>query len=167
MMANGPDGLAQPDQWSSTSSRWQSSAGDERSWKGVSDWEGSKWSTPTRGTSVGSECDTDQEWHLQSMRYGDGWAYSTQSHYKRAKPTHTDPEDGTTDSLLPLGSTSKAYDPRKDGSFWQRKDSGQGWSHSSSSSGYWRPRLRHERYLSSAAGGGLKQHGSVSTWKYS
>ena len=33
-----------------------------------------------------------------------------------------------------------------------RKDSGQDWSHSSSSSGHWRPRLRHERYFSSAAG---------------
>ena len=118
-------------------------------------WEGSKWSTPTRGTLVGSEYDADQEWHLRSMRYGDGWACSsTQSHYKRAKPTHTDPEDDrTTDSSLPLGSTSKTHDPRKDGSFWQRKDSGQRWSHSSSSSGYWRPRLRHERYFSSAAGG--------------
>ena len=109
---------SQPDQWSSNSSRWHSSAGDERSWKRVSDWEGSKWSTPTRGTLVGSEYDTDQEWQLRSMRYGDGWAYdSTQSHYKRAKPTHTDPEDDrTTDSSLPLGSTSKTYDPRKDGS---------------------------------------------------
>ena len=39
------------------------------------------------------------------MRYGDGWAYdSTQSHYKRAKPTYTDPEDDrTTDSSLPMG----------------------------------------------------------------
>ena len=83
---------SQPDQWSSTSSRWQSSAGDDRSWKGVSDWEGSKWSTPTRGTLVGSEYDSDQEWHLRSMRYGNGWAYdSTQSHYKRAKPTHQRP----------------------------------------------------------------------------
>ena len=56
-------------------------------------------------TLVGSEHDTDQEWHLRSMRYGDGWAYdSTQSHYKRAKPTYTDPEDDrTTDSSLPLG----------------------------------------------------------------
>ena len=49
------------------------------------------------------------------MRYGDGWAYgSTQSHYKRAKPTCTDPEDDrTTDSSLPIGSTSKTYDPRQ------------------------------------------------------
>ena len=48
------------------------------------------------------------------MRYGDGWASdSTQSHYKRAKPTHTDPEDDrTTDTSLPLSSTSKTYDPR-------------------------------------------------------
>ena len=104
---------SQPDQWSSSSSRWHSSAGDERSWKRVSDWEGSKWSTPTRRTLKGSEYDTDQEWHLRNMRYGDGWAYdSTQSHYKRAKPTCTDPEDDRmTDSSLPIGSTSKTYDP--------------------------------------------------------
>ena len=84
-----------------------------------------QWSedTPTRGTLVGSECDTDQEWHLRSMRYGDGWAYdSTQSHYKRAKPTHTDPEDDrTTDSSLPLGSTSKTYDPKKGWQFLAEK----------------------------------------------
>ena len=82
------------------------------------------------------------------MRYGDGWAYdSTHGHYKRAKPTQPDPEDAS-----PMGSTSKTYDPRKDGNFWERKDSGQEWSHSSSSSGYWRPKLRHEKYFSSAAG---------------
>ena len=74
------------------------------------------------------------------------------SHYKRAKPTQTDPEDRTADPSLPMGSTSKPYDPRKDGSFWKRKDSDQEWSHSSSSSGYWRPRLRHEKFFSSAAG---------------
>ena len=83
----------------------------------------------------------------------DGLIIPPQSHYKRAKPTYTDPEDDrTTDSSLPLGSTSKTYDPRKDGSFWQRKDSGQAWSYSSSSSGHWRPRMRHERYVSSATG---------------
>ena len=26
----------------------------------------------------GSEYDTDQEWHLRSMRYGDGWAHRLQ-----------------------------------------------------------------------------------------
>ena len=57
-----------------------------------------------------------------------------------------------TDTSLPLGSTSKTYDPGKDGSFWQRKDGGQDWSHSSSSSTQWRPRMRHARYFSSAAG---------------
>ena len=113
-----------------------------------------KVSTPTRGTLVGSEYDTDQEWQLRGMRYGDGWAHdSTHSHYKRAKPTYTDPEhDRIADPSLPLGSTSKTYDPRKDGNFWKRKDSGQDWSHSSSSPGHWRPRLRHEKYFSSAAG---------------
>ena len=49
---------------------------------------------PVGKTLKGSEYDTDQEWHLRNMQYGDGWAYdSTQSHYKRAKPTYTDPED--------------------------------------------------------------------------
>ena len=111
---------SQPDYWSS-SSKWQSSAGDDGSWKKVSDWEGSQWSAPTRRTLKGSEYDTDQEWQLRNMRYGDGWAYdSTQSHCKRAKPTYTDPEDDRmTDSSLPMGSTSKTYDPRKDGNFWQ------------------------------------------------
>ena len=145
---------SQPDQWSSSSAKWHSFAGDERSWKRVSEWDRSKWSTPTRSTLKGPACDTDQEWHLRNMRYGDGWAYdSTQSHYKIAKPTHTDPEDDrTTDSSLSMGSTSKTYDPRKDGSFWQRRDSGQSWSPYSTSSGQWKPRLRHERDFSSAAG---------------
>ena len=67
--------------------------------------------------------------------------------------THTDPEDDRMKgSSLPIGSTSKTYDPKKDGIFWQRKDGGQDWSHSSSSSGQWRPRLRHEKNFSSAAG---------------
>ena len=42
---------SQPDQWSSSSSRWHSSAGGECSWKQVSpEWDSSKWSTPTRRT---------------------------------------------------------------------------------------------------------------------
>ena len=45
---------SQPDYWSS-SFKWQSSAGDDGSWKKVSDWEGSQWSAPTRGTLKGSE----------------------------------------------------------------------------------------------------------------
>ena len=60
----------------------------------MSDWEGSQWSAPTRRSLKGSEYETDQEWQLRNMRYGDDWACdSTQSHCKRAKPTHTDPED--------------------------------------------------------------------------
>ena len=85
---------SQPDQWNDSSSKWLSSAGDDRSWKKVSEWEGSQWSAPTRRTLKGSDYETDQEWHSRNMRYGDGWAYdSTQSHYKRAKPTYTEPED--------------------------------------------------------------------------
>ena len=156
VMANGPDGLvtseSQPDHWSG-SSKWQSSAGDDSSWKKVPDWEVSQWSAPTRRTLKGSEYESDRDWQLQNMRYGEGWACdSTQSHSKRAKPTYTDPEDDRmTDSSLPIGSTSKTYDPEKD-SFWQRGDRGQNWSYSSSSSGQWRPRLWRERDISSAAG---------------
>ena len=145
---------SQPDQWSDSSSGWRSSAGDDRSWKKVSAWDGSQWSAPTRRTLKGSDYEADQEWHSRNMRYGDGWAYdSTQSHCKRGEPTKTDPEDDRmTDSSLPMGSTSKMYDPKKDGNFWQRKDSGQDWWHSSSSSGQWRPKLRHEKDFSSATG---------------
>ena len=103
---------------------------------------------PTRRTLKGSEYESDREWHLRNMHYGEGWACdSTQSHSKRAKPTYTDPEDDRmTDSSLPIGSTSKTYDPEK------QCDRGQSWSYSSSSSGQWRPRLWHERAISSAAG---------------
>ena len=124
---------SQPDHWSG-SSRWHSSAGDDSSWKKVSEWEGSQWSAPTRRTLKGSEFESDRDWRLQNLRYGEGWACdSTQSHSKRAKPTYTDPEDDRmTDSSLPIGSTSKTYDPEKDGNFWQRNDRGQNWSYSSS-----------------------------------
>ena len=74
-------------------------------------------------------------WEAPSMKQikNGRWAYdSTHIHYKRAKPTQTDPEDDrNADPSLPMGSTSKTYDPRKDGSFWKRKDSGQEWSYSS------------------------------------
>ena len=95
---------SQPDQWSSSSSRCIRLPAAKRSWNQVSpEWER-------------SEYDTDQEWQLRSMRDGNGWAYdSTHSHYKRAKPTQTDPEDDrTADPSLPSGSTSKTYGPRKD-----------------------------------------------------
>ena len=89
---------------------------------------------PTRRTLKGSDYEMDQEWQLRNMRYGEGWACdSSQSHYKRAKPTYTDPEDDRmTDSSLPIGSTSKTYGPKKDGNFWQSGDSGQNWSHDGS-----------------------------------
>ena len=63
---------SQPDQWSSSSAKWHSFAGYERSWKRTSEWDRSKWSTPNRSTLKGSEYGTDQEWHLRNMRYGDG-----------------------------------------------------------------------------------------------
>ena len=42
-------------------------------------------------------------------RYGEGWAHDpTYSHYKRAKPTYTDPEeDMKVDPSMPVGSKSK------------------------------------------------------------
>ena len=41
----------------------------------------------------------------------EGWAHDpTYSHYKRAKPTQTDPEDDkNADPSLPVGSTSKTF----------------------------------------------------------
>ena len=151
-MANGPDGLTISDSRSRISGAVAPPSGirlPATSAHGKKDLNGRGQSGLPR-----PEYDTDQEWHLRNMRYGDGWAYDfTQSHYKRGKPTYTDPEDDrTTDSSLPIGSTSKTYDPRKDGRFWQRNDSGQDWSCYSSSSQQWRPRLRHERDFSSAAG---------------
>ena len=88
------------------------------------------------------------------MKYCEGWAYdSSRSHYKRAKPTGTDPKDDRkADSTLPIGSTSKTYDPQSDYTMWQRKDSSQNWRHSTSSGDQWKPRLRHDRDLSSVAG---------------
>ena len=64
-----------------------------------------------RGLWVRPEYDAHREWQLRSMTHGDGWACdSTHSHYKRAKPTQTDPEgDSNADPSLPMGSTSKTY----------------------------------------------------------
>ena len=123
---------SQPDQWSDSSAKWMSPAGDDSSWKRASEWEGSQWSIPTKWTLKGSDYDIDREWHSRNMKYGEGWAYdSSRSHYKRAKPTGTDPEDdGKEDSALPIGSTSKTYDPQSDYTMRQRKDSGQNWRYS-------------------------------------
>ena len=145
---------SQPDQWSDSSAKWMSSAGDDSSWKRASEWEGSQWSIPTKWTLKGSDYDIDREWHSRNMKYGEGWAYdSSRSHYKRAKPTGTDPEDDRKeDSALPIGSTSKTYDPQSDYTMWQRKDSNQNWRQSTSSGDQWKPRLRHDRDLSSVAG---------------
>ena len=77
------------------------------------------------------------------------------SQYKRAKPTHTDPEDDRyVDPTLPSGSTSKTCNPRADSQFWQKKstDGDPGSSSSSVSSTQWQPRLRAEKDLSTVAG---------------
>ena len=98
-------------------------AGDGRAWKyksyKSSEWDGSKWSTPTAKFLSASDYDTDRDWHARTMRYGEGWAHDpTYSQQKRAKPTHTDPEDDMqTDPLMPIGSTSKTWNPGTDGQF--------------------------------------------------
>ena len=88
------------------------------------------------------------------VRYGEGWAYdSSRSYYKRAKPTGTDPENGRkADSTLPMGSTSKTYDPQNDYAMWQRKDGDQYWKRATSSGDQWKPRLRQDGEMSSVAG---------------
>ena len=46
----------------------------------------------------------------------------TWSQYKRAKPTHTDPEDDMkVDSAIPVGTTSKTWNPKADDQFWHRQ----------------------------------------------
>ena len=68
-------------------------------------------------------------------------------------PTGTDPEDDRrADPTLPIGSTSKTYDPQNDYTMWQRKDSNQYWKQAASSGDQWRPRLRSEAEMSSVAG---------------
>ena len=89
------------------------------------------------------------------MRYGEGWAHdSTYGQQKRAKPSHTDPEDDMkVDPSMPIGSRSKTYNPRTDGQVWpSQSGSGEEWTHSSASSSKWKPRLRTEKYFSSVAG---------------
>ena len=72
---------------------------------------------------AGSDFETDRKWHASTMRYGEGWANDpTWSQYKRAKPTYTDPEDDTrADATMPIGTTSKTWDPRADSQFWHRQ----------------------------------------------
>ena len=85
-----------------SSTKWHASAG------GADAGSKTKWSTPTARNLVGSHDDTDHEWHARTMRYGEGWAHDpTWNQQKRAKPTHTDPEDDMkVDPMMPA-STSK------------------------------------------------------------
>ena len=115
------------EKWDYRSSKWHSSAGDERAWKyksyDSSEWDGSKQSGPTSRNSSGSGHDTDNDWHPRTMRYGEGWAHDpTYSQYKRAKPTTLTQR---ADPSMPVGSTSKTHNPRTDGQFWKQADSGQ------------------------------------------
>ena len=80
-------------------------------------------------------------WHARTRRYGEGWARDpTYSQQKRAKPTYADPEDDMkVDPSMPMGSTSKTYNPRADGQLWpSQSGSGEEWTHSSASSSKWR-----------------------------
>ena len=68
-----------PDSHSRTSGRdssakWVSSAGDDGSWKQTLEiqWEGSRWTAPTKWTLRGSDYDMDKEWHSRYMKYGEG-----------------------------------------------------------------------------------------------
>ena len=81
---------------------------------------GVKQPTPTTRNLSRSDYDTDRDWHARTMRYGEGWAHDpTHSQQKRAKPTHTDPEDDMkVDPAMLTGSTSKTHNPRTDGQFW-------------------------------------------------
>ena len=82
-----------------------------------------------------------------------GLTIPPRSRYKRAKPTGTDPEDDRrADPTLPAGSTSKTYDPQRDYTMWQRRDSNQYWKQAASSGDQWRPKLRSETEMSSVAG---------------
>ena len=119
VMASGPDGLVTLDSHSLNSGVIALRSGYRQPattvhGRGASEWEGSQWSIPTKWTLKGSDYDIDREWHSRNLKYGEGWAYdSSRSHYKRAKPTGTDPEDDRKeDSALPIGSTSKTYDPQ-------------------------------------------------------
>ena len=150
---------SQPEYWDHGSNKRRASAGDARAWKckdyESSEWDGSKWSTPTAKDLSGSDYDTDRDRHARTMRYGDGWVHHpTYSQQKRAKPTHMKPEyDMKVDPSMPIGSTSKTYNPRTDGQFWPSPSGGgEEWTHSSASSSKWKPRLRTEKYFSSVPG---------------
>ena len=74
------------------------------------------------------------------MRYDEGWACDS------------DPEDDRmTDSSWPIGSRQRRMNQRKMAASGNEVTEVK-MSYSSASSGQWRPRLRHERDISSAAG---------------
>ena len=75
--------------------------------------------TPTARSLVGSDYETDHDWHASTMRYimmvGLMIHDPTWCQHKRAKPTQTDPEDDTqVDPTMQIGSTSKTWSPRAD-----------------------------------------------------
>ena len=120
-----------------------------------SGWDRSKWSTLTAKNLGWSDYETDHEWHASAMRCGEGWAHdSTWNQCRRAKPTHTDPEDDVrVDSTMPVGATSKTWNPNSDDQFWYGQSGSEVYGGSSSqSSTQWRPRLRPNSDLSSVAG---------------
>ena len=85
---------------------------------------------------AGSDYETDRERHASIMRYSEGWANDpTWSQHKRAKPTKTDPEDDMkVDSTMPIGTTSKKWNPKVDDQFWHRQSKSDEYRGSSSMS---------------------------------
>ena len=85
----------------SDESRWKSDVGGTntsyQSWSSSgSCWSRpSTWATPTSSNLTGPDYSTDREWQESRRGYTSGWendpSYRSQS--KRAKPTHTDPEE--------------------------------------------------------------------------
>ena len=74
---------------------------------------------------------TSMETCLQPLLlgYSEGWVHDpTWNQSKRAKPTHTDPEDDTkVDSTMPIGTTSKTWNPKSDGQFWHEQSGNEGY----------------------------------------
>ena len=74
---------------------------------------------------------------------------------KNPWPRENDPppeDDMKVDPMMPVGPTSKTWNPKADQNCPRQSGGGEEWTHSSASSSQWKPRLRTEKYISSAAG---------------
>ena len=113
----------------SRSSPSQERAGGTHAWRegwssSSSGWDRSHWSVPTKANLTGPDHETDSEWHKHRKWHASGWVNDPSlPQPKRAKPTHTDPEDDRrVDPVLPSGSTSKTWNPAQDQGFWTESD---------------------------------------------